>query len=181
MSRAPSTLLAQLRQLPKRPSDAQLEPCIGALISYASSARQPAMSAAALLRSQGRALGLARPVVERLSAMVTEHFREARRRQDREERGKSEHLPLKAAARVLGEEEAVLRAKLIDPRQRRLYGWPYWCGMTFMVPLLACRAETRASYLATLPAVEPAAISETLPPWCRREPAGETPAAPVGA
>ena len=173
MSRAPSDLLALLRQLPKRPTDEQLAPCVRAIIEYSNASRQPAMSAAALLRSQAKPLGLSKPAIERLRVVIGDHFRTARRRQAREERANREYVSQSVAARLLGEDQADLLAKLIDPVQRRLYGWPYWSGATFMLPLLACRAATRAAFLATLPEIEPAAIAQTLPPWCRREMPGD--------
>lgn len=36
-------------------------------------------------------------------------------------------------------------AGVIDPARRRLYSWPYWSCATSMLPLLACRASTRAA------------------------------------
>lgn len=131
------------------------------------------MAAAALIRSLRKAAVVDASVATRLSATVTEHFRQARRRADREARGKSDHVPLRAGAAMLGEDPADLLAKLIDPAQRRLYGWPYWSGTTFMLPILVCRAATRAAFLAGIPSGEPLPIAETLPAWCRRAGAGE--------
>lgn len=181
MSRAPETLLALLRSIPRRPTEQHLVPAIDALIEYASHSRQPAMSAAALIRSHAKAAGLSSAVALQLSASVTDHFRQARRREQREERDRRDHVPLTNAAAMLGEQPADLLAKLIDPAQRRLYGWPYWSGTMFMVPILACRAATRATFLDTLPPNEPAAIAATLPTWCRREGPGERVVPPTAA
>lgn len=173
MSRAPASLRATLSALPKRPSDDDVAGAVEALIEYAAQSQYPAMAAAALIRSLRKASVVESKVAARLSATVTEHFRQARRRADRDARGKSDHVPLRAGAAMLGENPADLLAKLIDPAQRRLYGWPYWSGTAFMLPVLACRAATRAAFLAGIPAAEPLPIAETLPPWCRRAEAGE--------
>lgn len=173
MSRAPASLRATLSALPKRPTDDDLLPAREALIDYAAHSQYPAMAAAALIRSLRKASAVDTTVAARLSSSITEHFRRLRRRAERDARGKSDHVPLRTAAAMLGEAPAELLSKLIDPAQRRLYGWPYWSGTAFMLPVLACRAATRAAFLAAIPAAEPLPIAETLPPWCRRAGVGE--------
>ena len=170
--------LAALYDLPRRPSEQQIAAAAEQLVAHAlrSKVRVPTKSIGAVLRSHRgpEAANLSPSVVASLTAIASRLLPPTVAPPE----PVREHLPLRAAAKYLDEKADGLRARLADPSQRRLYGWPYWDGEDFRLPLTALRAESRAVYLAALPEREPDAIAATLPTWCRRQ--GQAPPS-VGA
>ena len=73
-----------------------------------------------------------------------------------------------AAAAVLQERVATLKDRLRTQAGRRALGWAWWNGARWLIPEPAINPGTRASYMATLPDMEPAAHLALLPDWCER-------------
>jgi hypothetical protein len=163
--------LRALYELPTRPADSEIGAAAELLVAYvlAEKKRFPSMAISAILRAHRTAAKLPAKVV---AALMEQSGRLLPERVAPEVELQRQHLPTRAAAKLLGEAEDALHTRMALVAQRRLYGWPYWDGRHFRFPLLALRAETRPAYLAALPEREPAPIADTLPLWCSRQDAG---------
>jgi hypothetical protein len=166
-------LLDLLRSLPEHPTQAELEPLAQALIAKAGPKPYPLKSVAATLRTHRKTILISDDTVRRLCCRAGEILEEQRRLALAPAETAAEYCGEHAAAALLGDEPARLRRRMIEPAQRRAHGYPLWDGSEFRFPLAALRAETRSTYLASLPGAEPA--PEHLPDWCRRERAAGEP------
>ena len=71
-------------------------------------------------------------------------------------------------AERLDKSPAAMRECLATVEGRMGLGWPWYDGRRWRIPEPAISPETRAGYMATIPATEPPAHVATLPAWCSR-------------
>jgi hypothetical protein len=72
------------------------------------------------------------------------------------------------AAAAYGLLPKTLAGRLHFVRWRRLYGWAFWDGHCWNLPIAAFDPVARGDFLARQPADEPAAHVRMLPSWCEK-------------
>jgi len=162
-------LYDRLRSLPERPSEAEIEATVVALVNTALAAKQPLMSVGASLRHAAASL----------SPGIRKRLREAANAEIIRRSALPEPpitIPLathdwrtvREAARELGCSEAVLLDRLHQYEHRRRLGWPMFDGYRWLIPAAALDPMRRAAFLLAQPDEEP--LPDLLPPACERGP-----------
>lgn len=120
-------------------------------------------------RDAATELGLPAGVVPLLESMAHEELARLTRTAHVEidpPRGAS-WLTIQQGAERLNEHERTIRGWLSTTEGRRRLGWPWFTGHEWKIPEPALNPATRASYMATMSAEEPAAHVASLPPDLR--------------
>ena len=158
-------LRAHLECLSVDPSIDELRAVARRLALAASKATYPHKSLAAFRRHNSEV-----PHLESILTLALDELAEIKARgQLREEIiPAGRWLGPEAAAAVLQERVATLKDRLRTQAGRRALGWAWWNGARWLIPEPAINPGTRASYMATMPDMEPAAHLALLPDWCER-------------
>jgi hypothetical protein len=75
---------------------------------------------------------------------------------------------VETAAIAYGLRKDTLAERLRYVRWRRLYGWAFWDGHSWQLPVAAYDLILRNAFLSQQPAEEPGAHVRLLPSWCER-------------
>ncbi|CAN5848833.1 hypothetical protein BH23GEM5_BH23GEM5_27040 [soil metagenome] len=160
-----NNLRAHLQCLPVDPSIEELRAVARRLAIAASKATYPQKSLAAFRRHN---TGV--PHLDAVLTLTLDHLAEIEARGPLREEATPEGrwVGAEAAAAVLQERVATIKDRLRTQAGRRALGWAWWNGARWLIPESAINPGTRASYMATLPDIEPAAHAALLPDWCER-------------
>jgi hypothetical protein len=160
-----------LRALPKRPSAAQFEAVLDALVLSALAAKKPLMAIGATLRHCPEELDPA--VRVRLRNEASARVAKPRQSVDVPEAvaaNPREWLTAREAAVLWGCTLAVLYDRLRSPANRRRLGWPVWDGFRWFIAAAVFDPWRRAALLLAQPDEEP--LPDLLPATCERAPRG---------
>jgi hypothetical protein len=160
-----------LRALPKRPTDAQFEAALDALVLSALTAKKPLMAIGATLRHCAAALDPA--VRDRLRNEANARVLKPTQPVEVPEVVKSnprEWLTAREAAVLWGCTLAVLYDRLRSQAHRRRLGWPVWDGSRWLIAAAVFDPWRRAAFLLAQPDEEP--LPDLLPGTCDRAPRG---------
>ena len=119
------------------------------------------MSLAATHREAIRS-GISKKVVDEVIAQAQDIVDAELAGRSSRERASTWITPSRAAG-LLGTTVAWVQEKLETPEGRRLLGFPWYDGRRWRIPLPACHPDSRAAFLAALPADEPLANLVLLP------------------
>ena len=131
------------------------------IASRALKATHPRMSLAATHREAIRS-GISKKVVDEVIAQAQDIVDAELAGRSSRERASTWITPSRAAG-LLGTTVAWVQEKLETPEGRRLLGFPWYDGRRWRIPLPACHPDSRAAFLAALPADEPLANLVLLP------------------
>jgi hypothetical protein len=160
-----------LRSLPARPSQAQFDAALDALVQSAFAAKKPLMSIGATLRH----------CAELLDPGLRERLRDAASKRVLAPAGPivaphhpgataAEWLTVREAAARAGCSVAVLYDRLRSVEHRRRLGWPMWDGFRWSIAAAVFDPARRAAFLLGQPEEEP--LADLLPETCERAPRG---------
>lgn len=163
------SLYDRLRSLPKRPTEAEIETAVAALVNSALAAKQPLMSVGASLRHGAKDMdpGLRERLRDAANALILKRSATPALLPV-VPTGTPEWRTVREAARELGCSEAVLVERLRRYEHRRRLGWPMFDGYRWLIPAAVLDPMRRAAFLLAQPAEEP--LPDLLPPSCERGP-----------
>lgn len=159
-----------LRRLPPSPRPEDVRTVARAVALAASRADYPGKSIAQTIRSVKRA-GHPATLAQLLGVLAREELRVFERGGGTSPAAlpSSPWLSVDQTGEMLNKGSRTIRDWLADVEGRRKLGWPWYDGAAWHIPEPAINPLTRANYLASQPAEEPAAHVASLPAGYRPE------------